>query len=49
MDADVEEDVVVDTADTLSDKCRREGNNNDDNYGGKRGSMDDVVGAAAVL
>jgi hypothetical protein len=47
--SDVEEDVVVDTADTLSDKGRRGGNNNGNDYGGKGGNMDNVAGMAAVL
>ncbi len=49
MDADVEEDVVVDAAETLSDKGGRGGDNNDNSYGGKGGNMDNVVGMAAVL
>jgi hypothetical protein len=49
VDADVEEDVVVDAADTLSDKGRRGGDNNDNNYGGEGGNMDNVVSVAAVL
>jgi hypothetical protein len=47
--SDVKEDVVVDAADTLSDKGGRGGNNNDDDYGGEGGNMDDVLGVAAVL
>jgi hypothetical protein len=49
VNADVEKDVMVDAADTLSDKDRRGGDNNDNNYGGKEGNMNDVVGVAAVL
>ncbi len=47
--SDVKEDVVVDAADTLSDKSRRGGDNNNDNYGGEGGNMDDVVSVVAVL
>jgi hypothetical protein len=47
--SDIKEDVVVDAADTLSDKGGREGDNNNDDYGGKRGNMDNVVSVAAVL
>jgi hypothetical protein len=49
VDADLKENVVVDAADTLSDKGRRGGNNNNDNHGGKGGNMDNVIGVAAVL
>ncbi len=42
MDADIEEDVVVDAADTLSDKGGRGGDNNNEKYGGKGGNMDNV-------
>ncbi len=49
VDADVKEDVVVDVADTLSDKDRRGGDNNNNNYGGQGSNMDNVVGVAAVL
>ncbi len=49
VDADIKEDVVVDAADTLSDKGRRGGDNNEDNNGGKGDNMDVVIGMAAVL
>jgi hypothetical protein len=47
--SDIKEDVVVDAANTLSNKGRRGGINNDNNYGGKGGNMDNVVGVVAVL
>jgi hypothetical protein len=43
VDADNEEDVVMDAANTLSDKGGRGGNNNNNNYGGEGGNMDNVV------
>ncbi len=49
VDADVEEDVVADAANTLSDKGGRGGNNNDNNYGGEGGHMDNVVSIGSVL
>jgi hypothetical protein len=42
-------DVVVDAADTLSDKGGRGGDNNDGDYGGEGGNMDNVVGMVAAL
>jgi hypothetical protein len=49
VNADVKEDVVVDAADTLSDKGRRGGNNNNKNYGGEGGNIENVVSVVAVL
>ncbi len=46
---DIEEDVVVDAANTLPDKGRRGGDNDNKDYGGEGGNMDNVVGVAAVL
>ncbi len=40
---------MADAANTLSDKGGRGCDNNDNNYGGKGGNVDDVVGMAAVL
>ncbi len=39
----------MDAVDTLSDKGRRGGDNNNYDYGGKESNMDNVVGVAAVL
>ncbi len=41
--------MVVDVANTLSDKGGRGGNNNDNDYGGNGGNMDNVISVAAVL
>ncbi len=49
VDAEVEENVVVDAANILFDKGGRGGDNNDNNYGGEGGNMDHVLDMAAVL